>query len=108
MVFDWIRAGETPTELEIQIGANIPVDFSQAVIKACSENARIPLVLSIMSNDDYFGNTRRIYIGSHVSSGKGAIPEDKLIAVLKQGLTPREFAQLIASVPARQPRRSKD
>jgi hypothetical protein len=91
----------TPTDLpetiEIAIGSRVPVAAAQCVLLEFGDLPNFKPVLTVMRDNDSFGNTQRIYIGGLRPQGQTPISRKKLKLLLTPNLSQREFLTIIES-----------
>lgn len=95
----WIALGSDPDEIEVAIGANVSLQLAQFVVKACLDSSKVPLVLSVNREERVIGDTRTIYVGGLVTSGKRPMDREKIQALLKPTLQHEEFLRIIEAWP---------
>ncbi|HEX8474111.1 MAG TPA: hypothetical protein VF666_08775 [Pyrinomonadaceae bacterium] len=103
ILFDWFGS-EQPESVELRIGSRVPVETAQAVIKVLSRQEKLP-VRVLVSEDDtlveenhryFFGYTQRITIGSLIKSKKKPLSREMMDALLREGITQKEFLKILS------------
>ena len=96
IVFEWFGQAQ-PQAIEVKIGVNVPLEISQSVLKALSNEKALPLIVSLKSQDEGRANTQRIYVGSLVKSGEKPVLPSKLDALLNETLSREEFFRIVTA-----------
>ncbi len=81
--------------VEISVGSKFPVAAAQAAIEEVCGVPDLKVTLTVMSDDEGFGNTQRMYIGGLVQRSKTPVTSERLKAILNPSLTRRQFLALL-------------
>jgi len=94
VVFDWFGK-KLPTRLNLLIGDNVPVEMAQAVVAAYADGSKIPVHITLMTEDEQLGLTRAVYVGGLVDRDDAPVMRKQIQELLKPGLTHQQFAKVL-------------
>lgn len=92
------------TNVEVKIGKRVPVEIAQAVIRVLSGRESLPLTVYVYKDDiitqdnrqHFFAYTQRIIIGSLGERKGKALNKERTEALLREGITQKEFIKLLS------------
>lgn len=95
VVFDLFASEKPPQFVEVILGRRVPVAIAQAVIKAVGAIPGLKMTLVLETEDNQFGGTQRIYVGSLTQKPRTPVSAEKLRSLLAPQHSPEEFHALV-------------
>jgi hypothetical protein len=108
LLFNPFTPDRAPELVEVMIGSKVPVEAVRVVLREVSRVPDLKLALSVLKEDDVFGNTQRVYIGGLVPSGRRPATPEQLKALLAPDLTHQELLGLLEKAEGPAPAQAAD